>query len=910
MTSERWRLLKEYFHSAMDLPPAERSAYLAGIRAEHPSLLGEIESLLAANEQEGEFLQQPAADLAGAVLNTSCDTQDLCAGKSLGRYTILGLLGRGGMGEIYRAKDTALGREVAVKILPTAFSIDRDRVHRFQQEARALCALNHPNIITIYEFGQEENIPFIVSEFIEGRTLRQCLSAEGMDPDLLLEIAIQIASALNEAHGAGIIHRDIKPENIMVRPDGLVKVLDFGLAKLTEMRNADFGLRNENSERQVTTAGDNPHSAFRNPQFSIPGKVAGTLSYMSPEQVSGKPLDARTDLFSLGVVLYEMAAGHPPFSRPTPAETIAAILEKDPAPLACAEMERIIGPALRKAPGDRYQSASELLAALRSLKQRREFQAVLEKSEERTIEMEAAPGTFFRRHAQRLALVTVLLFLLSGGIAWFAWSRLAAEKAISSIAVLPFANETGEAGMEYLSDGISEFLTDKLAQLPQLKVIAHSSSSHFREKNIDLREVARSLGVDAVVVGRVTRRNGQLLINSELVNGRERTRMWGGIYQPTEKNLPVVQTEIAREIAEELQLHLTRDIENHLVKCASINPQAYEMLLKGRAASHLGTKAGLKEALDFYQQAAQFDPSSSIVQTRLADTYRHLASCGIIDPREALPKARAAAQRSIELDDCLADAHTAIARVKIDDWDWAGAERSFKRAFELNPNSADAHSGYAHLLSILSRYEEALVQAQRAKELDPVSAADTIRNQDLLSKDLSELPPKRNKQLGFILWNARRYPEAIEVLQQNLNLNSNYCDTYHVLGYAYAGHGMYEKAVAAYREGLRHGDDSTSMRCYLGYALAMSGSRNEARALLKQLLTTREYVSPAELAILYAGLGDKEAAIHSLEKAYISHDLQLQYLNADPHFDSLRSDPRFQSIVLRTGLGPIETLKP
>jgi eukaryotic-like serine/threonine-protein kinase len=936
ITAERWRQVKGIFQAVIELPPTRQTVYLTEACAGDLALLAEVESLIAAHVEPGSFLDQPAVDLAAEPAGAA--TKALL-GRSLGRYQILALLGRGGMGEVYQAKDTTLGREVAIKVLPSAFSLDQDWLQRFELEARALCLLNHPNIITIHEFGHEFShelghefgqagqVHFIVCELIEGQTLRQHMTPERLSPDAVLDIAIQITSALNAAHEAGVIHRDIKPENVMVRPDGLVKVLDFGLAKLNERaegggmrdegRAEGGGMRDEGKTGSVHPSSLIPHpSALRlHPSLTAAGVVRGTVSYMSPEQARGQKLDARTDLFSLGVVLYEMTAGRALFARATSADALAAILEREPEPLteceAPAELARIIERALRKERAARYQTASEMLTELKDLKHRREFAAERERSgdkhEPASFRAESNGDTgasVFKRHKLGAVSALAVLLVVFSAITYLAWAAYSARSAVTSIAVLPFANETDDAGMEYLSDGISECLTDKLAQLPQLKVIAHTSSLRYKHKNADLQEIAKALGVQTIVVGRLARRGEQLLINSELVDGRERTRMWGGMYQRSTTDLSVLQSEIARAIADELRIRLTDAEEQQLAKRATTNPQAYDLRLKGRSAYNQGTSEGLVKAADYFQQALALDPNYALAHAELADTYRHLAGCGLLSPQAVLPKARAAAQRALELDERLGEAHSALAWIKMTDWDWAGAERSFVRAFELNPNSAEAHSGYARLLSDLGRHEQAIAAVNRAKELDPIPSAENSQISFRHWKDADQLSPVRNKQLGFVLWTARRYEQAIKVLQQSLALNSSHAWTHHVLGYVYASNGQYAEALAAYREAQKWGDNSTSTRCYQGYALALAGQRGAALALRKQLQTTSEYVSPAEFAILYIGLGEHEQALRLLENAYAVHDLQLQYLNADPHFDSLRSTARFQHLVRRVGLVP------
>jgi serine/threonine-protein kinase len=840
------------------------------------------------------------------------------AGTRLGRYEVRSQIGAGGMGEVYLAQDTTLERTVALKVLPADVAADKNRMQRFIREAKTASALNHPNILTIHEIGQQDQHHFIATEYIEGESLRQHMTRSRMDLREVLDVISQVASALSAAHQASIIHRDIKPENIMLRRDGLIKVLDFGLAKLADVTGA--------AARQAEMHAEAP--TITKVVKTEPGIVMGTANYMSPEQARGLEVDARSDIWSLGIVLYEMVSGRLPFEGATTSDVIATILHREPPSLLLfrsdmpAELERIVEKALTKKREERYQVIKDLGLDLKRLKQRLEVEAELERSitpEEGarrasgplgreptlsgttqaaaaaaapTAEASAAHTVSsaeyvvreIKRHKRGAALV--LAALVVAALAVFAYyTYFGRLHSITSIAVLPFANTSGDPNMEYLSDGLSESLINALSQLPQLKVIARSSAFKYKGKEVDPDEVARTLGVQAILTGRVAQRGDNLVVSAEVVDARDKTQIWGEQYSRKLTDVQAVQEEIARTISEKLRLRLSGAQEQQLAKRATVNPEAYQLYLNGLFYRRKGGFENGRKALDYHNQAVALDPNFALAWTGVADAYRYLAAGGVLDPKEALPKAKAAAQKALELDDTLAEAHVALGLIKMDEWDWAGAEREFKRASELNPNLADAHFRYGVYLTNVGRPTEALAETKRAQELDPLRAA--LRGQE-----------------GAALVFARRYDEAIQQLQNVIKLEPDNSFAHVFLGYAYAAKGMYPQAIEEYHKNISIDGETTSTLCFLGYALAQSGKSTEAQAVLDKLKNTKEYVSPAELAALYAGLGDKEGAIASLEKAYAAHDLQMQYLKVDPHYDSLRSDPRFVELSRKVGLGP------
>ena len=816
------------------------------------------------------------------------------------------------MGEVYLAHDTQLDRTVALKILPENVAADLTRLQRFIQEAKAASGLNHPNILTVYEIGQTDSIHFIACEYIEGETLRHYLSSARMRLNEVLDICIQVTSALATAHQAGIIHRDLKPENIMIRRDGIVKVLDFGLAKLTAHESADV-----NAEA--------PTKAILK---TDPGTVLGTAIYMSPEQARGIPVDARTDIFSIGVVLYEMVTGCLPFAGSTSSEVLASILsEKEPQPLARysrevpAELERVVSKALRKNRDERYQTIKDFVLDLKSLKQELEFAAKLERSTPPELQgaggaatptdglavsteaskaavQTAVEGTRatsgadynllsrITRHRGGALLGLAALAAVAAAVAYFAYSRNAERGdsgAIRSIAVLPFTNADGNPDAEYLSDGISESLINSLSQLPGVKVIARSSSFRYRGKEVDPQEVANALGVEAILTGRVVQRGDNLLISAELVKAIDKTQVWGEQYNRKATDVLQVQSEISSEIAEKPRLRLTASARQQLAKSETMNPQAYELLLQALFYRNKGGSENDKKAIEYLSQATAVDPAYATAYAQLSESYRGLAVQGVLDPKDGIPQAKAAARKALELDESLADAHYAQAGLELDGWDWATAEREYKRAIELNPNLAKAHAGYSQYFSVTGRHEQAIAEIKRTRELDPLS-------------------PLGKAAVGERLRNARQYDQAIEALKTSLERHQNFPNMHRSLGRVYAAKGQYAEAIAAYQEAIRLGQDTSIMGIYLGTAYALGGERERARAILKRLQTSNQYVSPAKLAVLYAALGERDQAFASLERAYAVRDLQMQFLGVDPDYDSLRSDPRFPDLLRRVGL--------
>jgi serine/threonine-protein kinase len=711
----------------------------------------------------------------------------------------------------------------------------------------------------------------------------------------VLNISIQTADALSAAHEAGIVHRDIKPENIMVRRrDGYVKVLDFGLAKLTESA----------VDSEAPTRAHVKTSA---------GVVMGTPSYMSPEQARGEQVDARTDLWSLGVVLYELVAGCVPFGRSNPSEVIALILEREPPPLARyarevpAELERIVSKALTKSRDDRYQTAKDLLVDLRRLRQQLEVDAGIERSAQ-PVQGKAAPTsgvstagadavgagdaagssvsvkhiTLPRRGALIALAVCVLLAL--GTAAYFGYSHYAAARrtgTLRTLAVLPFENRTNDGESKYLCEGISESLINSLSQLPGVTVRARNSS--FKYEGGDPLKAARDLDVDAVLTGRVLRLGDHLVISVELVNARDNIQEWGERYDRKRDDVFRLESEISREIAEKLRLQLTASTKRQLERASTVSPLASDLLWKGRYLWRSNKLEDQKRAVEIFKEATATDPSFALAYAELGGKYEILFAGGNLDPKEFRPKAEAAVKRALELDENLADAHYALANLRKDDWDWAAAEREYKRALELDPNLAEAHTSYYFFLIAQQRFDEAIAHAKRASELDPFSIF-------------------KSAQVGNSLAAARRYTEAIASLKKTVEMDPSSPVPHFGLGYVYTVQGRYGDGIAAYEEMIRLGAKDLSSQIYLGAAYARAGERDKASAILKRLETSKEYVSPTELSLLYVALGDREQAFRLLDKAYAAHDLQLGNIGVDASYDDIRDDSRFKELLRRVGL--------
>ncbi|MBI2678876.1 MAG: protein kinase [Candidatus Koribacter versatilis] len=791
-------------------------------------------------------------------------------GQTVSHFRVLGKLGSGGMGVVYEAEDALLGRRVALKFISAGVAADAQALERFQREARAASALNHSNICTIYSIEQHEGHPFIAMELLEGQTLDQRVSGRPLPIAESLEIAIQTVDALDAAHAEGIIHRDLKPSNIFVTGRGQAKILDFGLAKQAQ------------PHRDAPAASSVATMAY-NQSLSDPGTVPGTLSCMSPEQIRGEKLDARTDLFSFGTVLYEMATGRHPFAGNTAGVTMDLILNREPSPPSRtnpdvpAELEHIIHKTLEKDRDVRYQSAAELRADLKRLKRS------LESGTGRVTPVTA--GDPRPKWLLPAVAVAVLAGVLVAGWRYYV-SRSAGK--IDSIAVLPLVNGTGDPGLDYLSDGVTETLIDHLSRIPKLRVMSPATILTYKGKQADPREVGRTLSVATVLQGKVTKiATGRLRIKVDLVDTSDGSEVWGDEYSAEPADLTAVQAQISQEISGQLRLRLSPAEQATLTKRSTDNPEAYDLYLKGRHAIEQYTPEGMRTGMDFFQKAIDLDPNYALAYCGLAYGYWTMEDF-VMRPREAAEKARDLASKALQLDDALPEAHMNMGIAHFwYEYDGAAAEKELKRAIELRPNYALAHVYYGWYLVSAGRSEEGIAETRRATELDPLSV-------------------ETGALAGQNYYSARRYDLAIEQLQRTMKLDPNAWFTHFTLGAAYEGKGDHTHAIAEMERARALQPSLPWALSMLGHGYAASGRRQDAEKALQELKdwSKRSYVPAYNFAEVYIGLGDKENALAALEQAYADRSMAMTFVTTDARFDSLRSDPRFQALLHRIGLKP------
>ncbi len=787
----------------------------------------------------------------------------LAVGTRFGSYEISAVIGAGGMGQVYRAHDDRLDRDVALKLLPSAEFADEHARARLLREARAAAGLNHPNICTIHEVGEAGGQPYIAMEFVPGEPLSALLARGHLPLDSTLRYGRQLADALDHAHQGGIVHRDLKSGNIVITPNGRAKILDFGVAK-----------RLPSDERAQTVT----QSRL---ELTQAGAIVGTLPYMAPEQLRGQPADARSDIWALGVVIYEMAAGERPFTGQTSFEVTSAILDqppREPGAAVPSGLVAVIERCLRKEPERRYQRAGEVRAALDVLTQTGSRSTV------------ATPA----RRRRWLAPAALAVALAAAGVLWWrgGWNSPVPAPRIEALAVLPLANLSGDPAQDYFADGMTEALITDLSKIRELKVISRTSSQRYRGTSKALPEIARELNVDAIIEGSVLRSGDQVRITAQLIEAGTDRHLWADNYERHLRDVLALQRDVAQAIAGEIRARVTNQEPQRLATVRAVDPRAHEAYLRGRAEANRFSEPGLRRAIEFYEQALRIDAEYAPAHAGLASAYALLGGVlGFTSPTQDFPRARAAAEKALQLDSTLAEAHAALATVHLKfDWRLDDAEREFRKVFELNPSLAEAHQEYGTYLEAVRRFDEAVAARRRARELDPLSAL-------------------RAADVGYPLYYAGKHDEAIAYYRTALELDQRFFWSHVWIGQAYIEKGMYGDAIEEIQRAVRMSENNMRVLATLGYAYAVAGQRARAQQVLDELQarSKQAYVSPYFFAIIYSGLDEKAAALDWLERAAQERHPYLILLDVEPVFSGIRNEPRFGELLRRIGLRPNAT---
>ncbi len=788
-------------------------------------------------------------------------------GRTLDRYRIESKLGEGGMGVVYRAHDTQLDRAVALKVLPPGL-LDPDRRERLLREARAASGLNHPGIVTVYDVRSDDGIDFIVMEHVEGRTLDRLIGLGGLELREAVRLAAEIADALASAHAAGIIHRDIKPSNVMVTATGHAKLLDFGLAKL---------VRASEVSSEATTLAGGP--------LTQPGALVGTAAYKSPEQAEGRRLDARSDVFSFGSVLYEMVTGRRPFSGDSTVKLLARVVGEEPVPPAQLrpslppELDALVRRCLRKEPERRYQTMADLRAALLDVAEAEHAGGPLARrpSPLAGVRSLSRPGWLTSRRSQA-ALLLVALTLAAAYLVWWRQPPEAGQGEIRSLAVLPVENLSGDdPQQEYLADGITEALISGLAQVKALgRVVSRTSVMRYKRSPKPLPEIARELSVDAVIEGTVQRAGGRVRVTAKFIRASTDAPLWAREYDFDLGDVLELQSEVARAIADEIRIQVTAEEQARLAAAAAISPQAHEAYLLGRSHLSKNNEQDWMQAIAHFERATRIAPRFAAAYAGLSDAWLQRGVFGVRPFAETEPPARAAVLRALALDERLAAAHASLASLKFYyDWDWTGAEAEFKRALELDAGSLDAHRSYGHLLMCLGRHDEAVREGRIAVQLDPLSS-------------------ETQTALGRFLYRARRYEESLAHLQLAVEREPRSIGANYRLADTYVGLRRYDDALAVFERGRVLTGDESTFQAGIARVYALTGREREARQMMRGLKT-----APVEMAGVYTALGDRDEAFRILAQAVRERNTFLTSLKEDPPFDSLHADPRWKELLRR-----------
>jgi serine/threonine protein kinase/tetratricopeptide (TPR) repeat protein len=771
----------------------------------------------------------PSQEKAGVTETMEVPREELTRGTTFAdRYDIIEELGRGGMGRVYRVEDSKLKQEIALKLIKPEIAKDKKTIERFRNELKTARMISHKNVCRMFDIGEEKEAHFITMEYVPGEDLKSFIRrAAPLSIARAISIAKQVCEGLAEAHKLGVVHRDLKPQNVMIDTHGNARIMDFGIARSLEAKD-------------ITGA----------------GVMIGTPEYMSPEQVEGKRVDLRSDIYSLGVILYEMVTGEVPFRGDTP--FVVGVKHKTEQPSSprevndqvSMELDRLILKCLSKEKEKRYQSVEELLSRLTDIEQG----------------ISTVKSTIHRKRPE------------TTGIPEMKWNF--------STAVLPFADISPQKDQEYFCDGMTDDIITKLTKLPEVKVISRTSVMRYKNTDIDIREIGKELGVTTILEGSIQKSGDDIRVNAQLINVEDGFHLWAETYDRKLKNVFEIQSDLAENIVGALKAKLSPEEKHGFEKKPTEDIEAYNMYLKGRYFWHLRTAEGFQKSLEYFQKAIEKDPTFAQAYSGIADYFNLLGYYDLLPSREAFPKAREAAEKALEMDEKLAEAHTSLGWVKtLFEWDWPGAKKSFKRAIELNPGYATAHHWYAAFLTAVGRFDESIAEAKRAQELDPASLTLSCT-------------------LGAILWVARRYDDAIAELHRSIEFDPNSYIAHWYLVYPYALKGLYDEAVAEAKKALELSDRGPIMMVVLGQAYALSGKEGEARRVLSEMinLSKETYVSPQGIAIIYTGLGEKGKALEFLEKAYETRDHWMYNLKVIPYMDSLRSDPRFKALLRKMGL--------